>query len=59
MSGNKVSGKDFLNWAQLSRVLSGTSRVVRRNMTPKKHELIINELVEAIETVLKKHGVIE
>jgi hypothetical protein len=51
-----MDAKDFLNWAKLSRTLSGTSRVVLKNKYPKKHEPFIKELIEAVETVLKKYG---
>lgn len=54
-----LTGYDFLNWAQFSRTLSGSSRVVRRNLIPIKHREIMKEAAEAVETVLRKHGKIE
>ena len=56
MNTKETNAKDFLNWAKLSRTLSGTSRVVLKNKYPKKHEPFIKELIDAVETVLRKYG---
>lgn len=45
---------DIINWAQLSRLLSGSRQTVRRNKIPKKHQAVVNELTTAIENVLSK-----
>ena len=55
----KLTGYDFLNWAQFSRTLSGSSRVVRRNIIPIKHREIMKKSAEAVEAVLRNHGKIE
>lgn len=51
--------KQIFNWGEISRILSGTRSVIRKNSIPKVHEPVINEMIEAVETVLKKHGTIK
>jgi len=49
--------KQLFNWGEISRMLSGTRCVIRKNSIPKVHETIVLELVQAVDDVLKKHGV--
>ena len=49
-----MSIKDLINWSELSRKLSGSRQTVRKNSIPKIHQPIIDELLQAIETVLSK-----
>lgn len=49
-----MSAKDIINWGELSRKLSGSRQTVRKNSIPKIHQPIIDELLQAIETVLSK-----
>jgi len=51
--------KDLFNWGEISRLFSGTRSVIRKNSIPKVHEPIINEMIEAVQTILKKHGIIK
>lgn len=49
--------KQLFNWGEISRLFSGTRSVIRKNSIPKVHEPIINEIVQAVDNVLKSHGV--
>lgn len=51
--------KQLFNWGEISRVFSGTRSVIRKNSIPKVHEPIINEIIGAVEGILKKHGIIK
>lgn len=51
--------KNLFNWGEISRLFSGTRSVIRKNSIPKVHEPIINEMIEAVQTILKKHGIIK
>lgn len=44
----------LINWGQLSRLLSGSRQTVRKNKVPIKHQLIVDELINAIDAVLSK-----
>jgi hypothetical protein len=46
--------KNIINWGELSRKLSGSRPTVRKNSLPKIHQPIIDELLQAIETVFSK-----
>lgn len=41
--------EDLINWAELSRLLSGSRTVVTKNRMPKKHRKKVNELTSAIK----------
>jgi hypothetical protein len=43
----------FLNWAEVSRELSGSRQTVRRNKIPKIHRDKIRRILEAISEILK------
>jgi len=49
--------KNLFNWGEISRMLSGTRCVIRKTSIPKVHEPIITEMVQAVDDVLKKHGI--
>lgn len=49
-----MEAKELINWGQLSRLLSGSRQTVRKNKVPIKHQLIVNELINAIDAVLSK-----
>ena len=51
--------KQLFNWGEISRLFSGTRSVIRKNSIPKVHEPIINEIVGAVDGILKKHGIIK
>ena len=42
----------MINWGALSRVLSGSRQTVRKNSIPKVHQPIVDELLQAVDTVL-------
>ena len=46
--------KDLLNWGELSRMLSGSRQTVRKNKIPKIHQPFIEELIKAMDKVIKK-----
>ena len=46
--------KDLINWGELSRMLSGSRQTVRKNKIPKIHQLFVEELIKAIDEVIKK-----
>lgn len=48
--------KSLFNWGEISRLLAGTRSVVLKDKYPKKHEPFINDLCDAVEPVLVKHG---
>lgn len=49
--------KQLFNWGEISRIFSGTRSVIQRNSIPNIHKPIINEMLQAVDDVLKKHGV--
>jgi len=49
--------KNLFNWGEISRILSGTRCVIRKNLIPKVHEPVISEIIQAVDDVLKKHGI--
>jgi hypothetical protein len=50
-----MSAKDLINWGALSRRLSGSRQTVRKNSIPLKHQPLIDDLLEAIDSVFMKH----
>ena len=48
-----MKAKDLINWGQLSRLLSGSRQTVRKNSIPKKHQPFVDELMGAIDKLLK------
>lgn len=59
MSKQIDKNKKIFNWGEVSRIFSGTRSVIRHDSIPKVHEPIINEMIEAVQTILKKHGIIK
>ena len=51
---NNMETKDLINWGELSRMLSGSRQTVRRNKIPKIHQPFIDDLIEAMNKVIKK-----
>lgn len=51
--------KNLFNWGEISRLFSGTRSVIRKNSIPKVHEPIINEIVGAVDGILKREGIIK
>lgn len=51
--------RKIFNWGEISRVLSGTRSVIRHDSIPKVHEPVVNEMIEAVQSILKKHGIIK
>ena len=49
-----MNAKDLINWGALSRVLSGSRQTVRKNSVPKIHQPIVDELLQAVDSVLSK-----
>lgn len=48
-----MTPENLINWGELSRRLSGTRSVIRRNDIPDKHKPIVDKLLKAIERVMK------
>lgn len=51
---SKMETKDLINWGELSRMLSGSRQTVRKNKIPKIHQLFIDDLLKAMNKVIKK-----
>ena len=49
-----IDPKDLLNWGELSRILSGSRQTVRKNKIPKIHQPFIDDLIKAMNKVIKK-----
>lgn len=49
-----MSGKDLINWGELSRLLAGSRMTIRKNKIPKKHQKFIGELIDIIDNKLKE-----
>ena len=49
-----MNGEDLLNWWELSRMLSGSRQTVRKNKIPKIHKPFIDDLLKAMNKVIKK-----
>ena len=51
--------KKIINWGELSRICSGSRSVILKNEKywPKKHLGFITDLLEAIKSVMEKHGI--
>ena len=52
----KMSAKYLINWGALSRILSGSRQTVRKNSVPKVHQPVVDELLQAIDSILFKAG---
>lgn len=51
------TASDLFNWGEISRQFSGTRSVIRKNSIPKVHQPVIEEMIQAVDGVLKSHGV--
>jgi len=51
--------KKIFNWGEISRIFSGTRSVIRHDSIPKVHEPIINEIIDAVDGILKREGIIK
>ena len=51
-----MNGEDLLNWGELSRMLSGSRQTVRKNKIPKIHKPFIDDLLKAMNKVIKKRN---
>ena len=49
-----MDAKELINWGELSRMLSGSRQTVRKNKIPKIHQPFIDDLIKAIDKVIKK-----
>jgi hypothetical protein len=49
-----MDDKELLNWGELSRMLSGSRQTVRKNKIPKIHQPFIDDLIKAMNKVIKK-----
>jgi hypothetical protein len=49
-----MSAEDLLNWGELSRMLSGSRQTVRKNKIPKIHQPFVDDLLNAMNKVIKK-----
>lgn len=52
----RMNVKDLINWGALSRILSGSRQTVRKNSIPKVHQPVVDELLQAIDSILSKTG---
>ena len=46
--------ENLINWAELSRMLSGSRQTVRKNKIPKIHQPFVDDLIKAMNKVIKK-----
>lgn len=44
----KIKAKAMINWAELSRTIAGDRSAITKDRIPKKHQPIINKLIEEI-----------
>lgn len=51
-----MSEHDFINWRQLSNVLTGNPDSIRSNRIPKKYKSAVQELKDLIEYFKKRNG---
>lgn len=49
-----MKAEDLINWGELSRFLAGSRQTVRKNKIPKIHQPFIDELLKAMNKVIKK-----
>jgi hypothetical protein len=49
-----MDAKELLNWGELSRMLSGSRQTVRKNKIPKIHKPFIDDLLKAMNKVIRK-----
>jgi len=45
----------FINWAEVSRLLSGTRSVVTKNRMPEKHKQAVKELLDLVNQWMKQN----
>jgi len=50
----EIKSEDLINWGELSRMLSGSRQTVRKNKIPKIHQLFVDDLIKAMNKVIKK-----
>jgi len=48
-----MDAKELINWGELSRMLSGSRQTVRKNKIPKIHQPFVDDLIEAMNKVIK------
>ena len=53
---NNINAENLINWGELSRMLSGSRMIIRKNKVPKMHQPVIDELLSAIDCILSKAG---
>jgi len=49
-----IDASELINWGELSRMLSGSRQTVRKNKIPKIHQPFIDDLIKAMNKVIKK-----
>ena len=49
-----MDAKELINWGELSRLLAGSRQTVRKNKIPKIHQPFIDDLINAMNKVIKK-----
>jgi len=47
--------KKIINWSELSRTLTGNRTLIRANKYPKKYRDVVSQMIDAIETIIKKY----
>jgi hypothetical protein len=50
----KMDAKELINWGELSRLLAGSRQTVRKNKIPKIHQEFVDDLIKAMNKVIKK-----
>jgi len=48
-----MKAENLINWGELSRGLSGSRMTIRKNRIPDIHKPFIEELLKAVEKVIK------
>jgi hypothetical protein len=49
-----MKAEEMINWGKLSRFLAGSRQTVRRNSIPKIHQQFVDDLLKAMNKVIKK-----
>lgn len=49
-----MDAKELINWGELSRLLAGSRQTVRKNKIPKIHQPFVDDLIKAMNKVIKK-----
>jgi hypothetical protein len=49
-----MDAKELINWGELSRYLAGSRQTVRKNKIPKIHQPFIDDLIKAMNKVIKR-----